>query len=427
MQEFLLINFLLIAILLILSAAFSSSETALFSLDKVLLSRLKKKKARQAESISSLLNNPRALLSTILIGNELVNTSIAVLFSTLLYKLLRDKLSLTQLSLISVFCGSFVLLVVGEITPKAIALRNPQKVALLVTPLIKFTSFLVYPFIWFVRNPLDRLLNFIIGRSNADSEKIDEAVFKSIVEAGRKEGIIEQSEKEMINRIFAFDDLVVSDVMTPRTEIFMLPVSFSYQQLVNEIKEKKFSRVPIFRDTADQIVGIIYAKDLLKKELEGEASNKFPGKLLNEALFIPPGKKVVDLFRQFKALRQHMAIVVDEYGGLQGLVTMEDLLEELFGEIRDEYDQHEIVSREISADKFHFSGRESLVNFCQLLNVGKPNISGRTVNGLFLALLGHLPQEGAKVSYSGWQLTALKVSGRRISLIEAAKLEGSKS
>ncbi len=425
MDVYEIIRLFLIGFLLLLSAGFSSSETALFSIDRVILSSLYKINPKVASSIEKLRNDPRSLLTTVLVGNELVNTSVAVLVSGAVYSFMKDKVSLAAIGGISVGIGTFILLVAGEITPKAIAIRYPAKVSAMVLPLIATAEKILFPVLWVIRGPVEKLLDRLIGKGTPKTAKeIDEAVFKSMVAAGEREGVIEETEREMIHKIFAFDDLVVSDVMTPRTEIFMLPVDITYEEAVKQISEKKFSRVPVYKDDEDNIIGILYAKALLKYHLSHKDVPSGIEEFLVEPLFVPAGKKVVDLFREFRAKRIQMAVVVDEYGGVLGIVTMEDLLEELFGEIRDEYDQREVTFKKLSDGVYVFSGRESFDDFCRVLKIDKPVISAKTVNGLFMSLLGHLPKEGEEVELQGWILKAEEVRGTRIYRIRAERKRG---
>ena len=339
------IKLVIIIILLLLSGFFSSSETAFFSLSKIRLRRRKIRKDSGFKYILQLLKAPGTFLTTVLIGNELVNISISVVAASLVYSLAKDLFSDRVLPFISMALTVPLLLLFGEIIPKTIAVKFPERVA-------RFNSYILYLFSTAIA-PLRYMLNaaakvfirlFVKDptKQPIDSLNMNEDIFKSMVDIGSREGTIEPGERELILRAFHLDDIYISRIMTPRESIVALPLNISEEEFMKIIETEKFSRYPVYEKSIDHISGFVHAKDLLR--LRGSASEKKRlaiRSILRKPTFVPSGRNALSAFLQFKKDKTHIGIVVDNHGKTAGIVAMEDILEELFGEIRDETDMED--------------------------------------------------------------------------------------
>ena len=313
---------------------FSSSEAALFGLGRLGLQRLKEAGHPRYPLIERLLNRPRQLIISLLIGNESVNVAISSLTSALFIGLWGDMAKWLVIPVVV-----FVVLLFGEVIPKSVAIRHPEKVAPLVAYSAERFVGLVRPLYWVVQKILDLTLKLARVSPAPSSVPLTEEDFKNLVEMSQREGALEESEKHLIHRVFAFGDQTVKNIMTSRAAVFALPISTKLGDAIEALREHRFSRVPVYRKNLDEIVGVLYAKDLLK--VRGQRRQGAEGGLRNflrRPYFVPLSKKLDELFREFQRQRIHLAVVVNEYGGMAGIITLEDLLEELFGEMVDELD-----------------------------------------------------------------------------------------
>lgn len=332
-----------IIVLLIFSGFFSSSETAFFSLSKVRLRRRKVRKATGFKHIVSILKAPSTFLTTVLIGNEIVNISISVVTATLVYDLAKDILSERFLPFSSMALTVPVLLLFGEIIPKTVAIRFPEKLALFSAYPLSLFSVAITP----IRHVLNSAAKVFIGlflkdptKQPLDSVTIDESIFRSMVDIGSREGTIEPDERDLIHRAFHLDDIPISNIMVPREGIVAVPQDISEDAFMEFIERKKFSRYPVYEKSLDRIVGFVHAKELLR--LKGSAQRKKPltiKSILRNPTFVSEGRNALSVFLQFQKRKTHIGIVVDDQGNTAGMVTLEDILEELFGEIMDETDR----------------------------------------------------------------------------------------
>ena len=313
---------------------FALSEASLFALGRLRLRKLKEEGDSRHPLIESLLSRPRRLIISLLIGNETVNIAISALTSALFIGLGGDRAK--WLAIPVVVMG---ILLVGEVLPKTLGVRHPEKIAPLVAyPVDRFVA-LVKPFHWIIRKVVD--LVFRLAGVNPEPTRLSltEEEFKELVETGQREGALEEGEKHLIHRVFKFSDQTVRNIMTPRAAVFALPLSTRLREAVEALRENRFSRVPFYEKSLDRVVGVLHAKELLRAW--GQRGREEGGlrPFLRKAHFVPLTKKLDVLFREFQKQRIHLAVVVDEYGKTAGIVTLEDLLEELFGEINDELDE----------------------------------------------------------------------------------------
>ena len=337
------IKLVAIITLLLLSGFFSSSETAFFSLSKVRLRRRKIRKGSRFKYIVNLLKAPSTFLTTVLIGNEIVNICISVVAAALVYSLTKDIISNQFLPFFSMAVTVPVLLLFGEIIPKTIAVKFPEKIA-------RFNS---YPLYFFSRAivPVRRVLNFAAKvfirvfvkdptKQPLDSVTIDEGIFKSMVDIGSREGTIEPGERDLIHKAFHLDDISISDIMIPRDRIVAVPLEISEEAFMTIIETKKFSRYPVFVKSVDHITGFVHAKDLLRLKSAVYRKKILTIKsILRKPTFVFEDRNALSVLLQFQKNKSHIGIVTDSQRKTVGMVTLEDILEELFGEIIDETDR----------------------------------------------------------------------------------------
>lgn len=321
----------LIGILLVFSAFFSASETALFSLSPVQLHNLKERRHKRAQQLTAALKLPRTILITILLGNELVNVTISVAGAALIAQAFAAS-ALTE-TLISICCITPLVLIFGEILPKNLALRYATHYAQFAIVPLRLFSTVVKPIrivlTWFA-NSLVRLL----GGEVSERPLIMEREYRRLVDIGRREGVLIEEERELIHNIFEFSEKVVASIMTPAEKILSLPTTMPYEEMLDKLKHRPFSRIPFYQDNRDNIVGILHVRDLFAFDhaRRGGGEQNLTSVLL-EPLFVMSDMKLEDLLKQFQQRRIHLAVVKDDDGPVLGIVTMDDVLEDLFGEI----------------------------------------------------------------------------------------------
>ncbi len=404
-------------ILLMISALSSLAESALLSVSRLRVKHLVMDKVSSAIVLEKLLEQPSRFLTVILFINNLVNIAAASLAAVL-----ATKIGLSHPVAISTGVVTFVILVFGEITPKSFALQHSERIALLAAIPVSFLCKVLYPIAHIfilIANFLNRLIG---GKSLKEGPFVTEEELKTLVSVGEEEGVIEEEEKEMIHSIFEFGDTVAREVMVPRTDMIVVESNASLNEVLDLMIKEGHSRVPVYEETVDNIIGIVYAKDLLAYFARGKLDVPLKD-LIKEVHYVPESKRISELLRELQKKRQHMAIVVDEYGGTAGLITMEDLLEEIVGEIFDEYDLEEIRIEPIDKKTIRVDGRVSLDEINELLNVKLPSEEIETIGGFVYDLLGKIPAAGEKVTYNDLIFKVEKVERRRISKILIEKKE----
>ena len=334
-----------IVVLVLFSGFFSSSETAFFSLNKIKLRRKKIRKAAGFKYIVGLLNVPGRFLTTVLIGNEIVNISISVVSAALVYSLAKDIFSTEVLPFLTMAVTVPVLLLFGEIIPKTIAVKFPETVARLNSYPLYLFSVVITP-VRFLMNKVVRIFVKIFVKDPSqhpvDSVNIDEDMFKSIVDMGSREGTIEKDERDLIHRAFRMDDIMISRIMTPRDRIAAIPLESSSETFMEIIEEEKNSRYPVYEKDIDHIVGFVHAKDLLRlRGLSRKKKSLSIRSILRKPAFILESRNALSVLLEFQKKKSHIGIVVNIQHQTTGIVTLEDILEELFGEIKDETDMEE--------------------------------------------------------------------------------------
>ncbi len=406
---------------LVLSAFFSSAETAFFSLTQSVISELKKAKDIRSRRIVHLMDQPKELLITILSGNALVNFSIAVLATHLALHLIELTGFPTTLGLaIEVLIVTGLILIFGEITPKIMALKYARTWALWTALPIDIVRRILLPLtksLGWISSGLSRALGVERQRLSISEDEI-----RTLVEVVEERGELEEDEKDMIQGIFEISETTVKEIMIPRVDMVCLPVTASIQDLIRMVKEKGHSRLPIYNENLDNIAGLIHAKDLLPHLENGDRRIDISG-LIRDTYFVPEGKKIDDLLRQFQREKSHMAIVVDEYGGTAGLVTLEDVLEEIVGEIQDEYDHETPLTERIDENTIMVDARINIGELNEFLedDTIPENEDYETLGGFIFSQIGDLPNPQETIDYGNLRFTVEEISGNRIGKIRIDK------
>jgi len=412
------IELLIIVVALILAALAASAETSLTSISRVRLRQLVEQKVPQAILIERLHKDPNGYLSTILIVNTvaiIVASSAATLLAINLY---HEKVAEWLVSLIL----SLLVLVLCEITPKTLALQRAERVALRMARLVAGATWVMRPIV-FVLTGVTRLLLLIIGgKAQVRGPFVTEEELKMLVSVGEEEGVLEEEEREMIHGIFEMGDMRVREVMVPRTDLVAIEVGQPVEKAVDLVTKHGHTRIPAYEGNLDHIVGVLYAKDLLRAVVRGDP--KTLREIARKPYFTPESNLVQDVLRDLRKNRVHMAIVVDEYGGTAGAVTIEDILEEIVGPIQDEYDVGEEDEIQfISPNEVVLDGRVSVDDVNELLKLDIQGEDYDTIGGYVLNQLGAAPKVGATLTLGSSELRVEAVQGTRIKKVRIRSRE----
>jgi len=406
---------IVLAVLLILSSLFSGSEVALFTMDSGQKADLAAAEDAASQRVTRLLNHPRTVLVTILIMNTIVNVGAAITAALMTHEIAEvNNWSPVVTLVIEVVVLTFVILVVSEITPKLVASRQPIAFAKRMSGILSLLHKLLLP----VSALLARSMAAFHGRFEGLNERISAEDLKTMAEIGEASGNLEQEEKDLIHSIVEFGETSVREIMVSRLDMVALNVNASIEEAVEIIRETSHSRLPLFVEHLDNILGIVYAKDLLRFQTEQPDDTTVDWtRLARPAIFVPLGKMLDDLLTDFQARRTHIAIVVDEYGGTAGLVTLEDVLEEIVGEIRDENDEEEqeMIDR-LGDDEFMVDARIDLDDLFEALEVDieTGEFDFETLGGLIFHLAREIPEEGDTFEHGPLRLTVGALENNRI-------------
>lgn len=420
-------QFILILVLTLLNAFFASAEMAIVSVNRNRIKMLADDGDKKASLLADLLEEPNKFLSTIQVGITLAGffssasaaTGISEVIGASLSQLgipYAQSISLVVITLLL----SYVTLVFGELVPKRIALQKSEQMAMLSVRPIVFVSKFAKPFVKLLSLSTNLLLR-VIGMSDTDlEEKVSREEIKSLVDAGEEYGVINQIEKEMINSIFDFDDKLAKEVMTPRTEVYMinsqLPLS------IEELLEENYSRIPVYEGDIDNIIGVLYLKDFLHEAYQVGFENVNLKKLLHRPYFVPECKNIDQLFKELQKSKKHLAVLIDEYGGFSGIVTIEDLIEEVMGDINDEYDEDEPFIRKIDNDTYIVNGLISIkeLNDKLHLNLDEETEDYDTLGGFLINQIDYIPSETEEcmVEYENLLFKVQCVKDKRIETVK---------
>ena len=375
-------------ILLVFSALFSSAETALTTVNKIKIKSLADDKVKGAATVYKLIDNPNKMLSAILIGNNIVNLYASSLVTTLATKLFGS-------SAVGIATGilTILILIFGEITPKTLATMYSEKMSFIYAPFINMLTIILTPVIFIINKMSEGLMFILHIDPSKKHSQMTESELRTIVDVSHQDGVIESEEKKMITNVFDLGDSLAKDIMVPRIDMAFASVDMTYDELISAFKSEQYSRLPVYSENRDNIVGIIYLKDLF---LFYDEKDKFDiHNFLRAPYFTYEYKKTSELLNEMRKESVAMVIVLDEYGATSGLITLEDLLEEIVGEIRDEYDEDEVdVIRKVGDNEYIALGSAKLDDINEALGLNLESDDYDSIAGHIINLLDHLPSKG---------------------------------
>lgn len=420
-------SFILIFVLVLVNAFFASAEMAIVSLNKTKINLLAQDGNKKAILIQNLIKEPSSFLATIQVGitfagffaSAAAATSISGSFAVILNDFNVPYSENIALILVTLFI-SYLTLVLGELLPKRIALQHAEKVAMSsVTPIIIISKF-TKPFVLVLSLSTNLILKLIGMKTVGIEEKVSREEIRSLIEVGEEQGAINEIERDMIDGIIEFDDKLAKEIMTPRTETSLLEVNDSIEDNINTILEQGFSRIPIYADDIDNIVGVLHIKDLFAKIISKGISSIQINEIMRKPYFVPETKNIDELFRDLQCSKNYLSVLIDEYGGFSGIVTIEDLIEEVMGDITDEYDQEEAEIQEIDKNNFIISGLLTIDDINDEFNLDLNSDSADTIAGLFMEYLGTVPKKGEhhELDLGSVTLKVLTLDDRRIEKLQ---------
>ena len=410
------IQLLILVLLLLMSAFFSSTETALTTVNKIRVRTLAENGDKQAEYVLKIIEDPSKMLSAILIGNNVVNLYASSLATVLATHIWGNKI-------VGIATGILTLLILifGEITPKTVATIQAERIAFRFAKIIYYIMTVLTPVIFVVNQLSFLVLKLLRVDVKAKGESITEDELRTIVEVSHEEGVIESEEKKMINNVFDFGDAVARDVMLPKVNMTFVDVDATYDELMEVFRSEKYTRYPVYEETTDNVIGVLNIKDIfLKGGEEGFSVRKY----LRKPLYTYEFKKVAELMREMRKAAISIVIVLDEYGSTVGLITLEDMLEEIVGDILDEYDEDEITIRAQKDNSLIIDGLAYLEDVEEELDADFGDTEFETLNGYLTNILGHIPADkdvDTSIKAIGYCFTILSIGNKTIGKVKVER------
>lgn len=403
--------------LFLASSVLAMAETAFTKMSRIRALSLEEEGNKKAGHLARMLEHPERTINSVLLMLLVFQFTAATLVGVLV----------EQAGALAVLLGTVLEVVIffvfAEVIPKTFAIQHTDRAALLVTPLLRFLT--RFAPLRVLTRGLIGLANVVLpGRGLREGPFVTEEEIRTMADVAADEEVIEREERKLIHSIFEFGDTVVREVMLPRPDMVAIEADASVEEGIKTAIDGGFSRIPAYEETTDDIIGLVYLKDLVAREREGEGKDSVRASL-RPAVFVPEQKRVAELLREMQTQQFHMAIVIDEYGGTAGLVTLEDLLEEIVGEITDEYDVEEPGVEHLPDGSLRVPGRTPIDDVSEELGVELPDTEWDTVGGLVFNLLGHVPEEGETVRFQGLEFHTERVQGRRIVSVRIARTQKS--
>jgi CBS domain containing-hemolysin-like protein len=406
----------LVLVLTAVAAFLAAAETSLTRMSRARAIHLAEEQRRGAAQLLRLVEQPARFLNLVLLLVLVVQVFATALFTSVLSRLVGGGLGVA----IAATVMTILTFIFAEVAPKTYAVQQTDRAALAVAPVVYVLTRLP------VLGPLTRLLigigNVVTpGKGLKSGPFVSEEEIRAMVDEAERGAVIEEEEREMIHSIFEFGDTILREVMTPRPDMVAVPVSTSLQEVLELILRSGYSRIPVYQDDIDNVVGLAYAKDVLRRLHDGQADKPLAD-ILRPAPIMPESMKAAECLREMRRRKSHMVIVIDEYGGTAGLVTIEDLLEEIVGEITDEYDQEDPNVEPLPDGDYRVNARLGIDEVNELLDVQLPSTEWDTIGGLLINLVGGVPREGQELEFQGLRLTAERVQGRRIGRVRIRRV-----
>lgn len=423
------VQLLFLALLILVNAFFASAEMAIVSVNKNKIKILAQEGKKKAKLLLQLYEEPNKFLSTIQVAITLAGFLASAVAATSMSDNIASFLSkynvpyATQIAVVLVtLVLSYITLVVGELYPKRMALQYSEKIAMFCVKPIIFISKCSKPFVWLLSKSVALLLRMTGIKDTNIEEQYSEEEIKSLLEVGQETGLIKETGKEMITSIFEFDDKLAYEVMTPRTDVYMININDNLADYVDELLEERYARIPVYEKDSDNIIGIMYMKDFIIEARKHGFENVDIRSLLRKPYFVPESKNIDDLFRELQETKVHIAVLIDEYGGFSGIVTIEDLIEEVMGNIDDEYDDNEAKLVKLDDNTYLIDGQYYIDDLNDELLLNLESEEHETIGGLVIDLLGEIPDEDDDqervVEFENCTFTIESVKDRRIDKVK---------
>ena len=416
------LEIILIIISIILSAFFSSSEAAFLSIQKTKLFHMVNRKQKGAEKVAKLLENKDKIISTIVVGNNIVNIAFAALLSSLLYKITE---SATLTTLLTTIIGTIILMIFGEVMPKALAVRMPEKLTVIYAKPLRALEIIFNPIVYILTLMIKVIDKNSTINTDDNNNSITEEELLTLIDIGEEEGSLEPQEAEMIENVFRFGDSQAQEIMTPRTEIISLSCESNVRIFKDIYAEHSHSRFPVYEGSEDNIIGIISTKDVLmgisKKRTDDETKIK---DLIRKPYFVPETKRNFEIFNEMRISGDKIAIIIDEYGGLSGVMTLKKLLEEVVGDFGEEGTKPEEELIEIDTNTFNIDGGMSIQDLNEEfedIDINIPDGDYETVAGFILQKLGKMPKPGDHFEYLNLIFEVKEMKGLKLEIVKVTK------
>ena len=425
------VQFIRLFVLILINAFFAAAEMAVVSVNKNKIKVLAQEGNKKAAAVQKLLEDSNSFLSTIQIAITLAgflsSAAAAVGLSDrmagLLIRIGIAESVATEVAVVVVtIILSYVTLVLGELYPKRLALQHSESIAMFVVRPINAIAFISKPFVWFLSASVNAVLKLTRQKVDMDDEEFSEDEVMSMLEVGRESGVLKEEGQKMINSIFEFDDKLAYEIMTPRTEVFSIDINDPMEEYIDQLMELRYSRIPVYDDDSDKIIGILNIKDYLIKAREEGFDNVDIASIIRKPFFVPETKNIDALFYELQKTRQQIAILIDEYGGFSGIVTMEDIVEEVMGDIDDEYDEEEPEIEKIDDHTYIVDGATDLDDLNEELGTDLESENSETIGGFIIDILGEIPDEDEDeervVEYENYVFRIESVKDRRIEKVK---------
>ncbi|WP_101773381.1 hemolysin family protein [Peptostreptococcus faecalis] len=418
---------LLLLVLTLINAFFAASEIAIVSVNKNKIQKLSEDGDKRAKLVEKLISEPTNFLSTIqvaitlagLFSSAIAAKELSAPFAKILESIgtpFSDTVSFVSITIILAFFN----LVFGELVPKRIALVKAEAMSLFVVRPIRFIGKISFPFVKLLSFSTSLVLRLFGINSENLEEDVSEEEIRSMLASAKKSGTFNETEHEMLEGVFEFNDILAHEIMTPRTDVCAIDIDEPLEESLKEIMEMKHSRIPVYEDSIDNIIGILYIKDFIKEAYKVGFNNVNVRSVLRDAFFIPESKNIDILFKELQSNRKHIAILVDEYGGFSGIVTMEDLVEEIMGNIQDEFDEEEIDFQKIDDLNYILSGSYEITDLNEEFELELSEEEHETISGFLINELGYIPKDGEKpfIKTDNAEFYVLRVSNHRIQKVK---------
>ena len=422
---------IVLIILILLNAYFAATEIAFISLNDAKIEKNAKEGNKKAKQILKMLKTPSKFLATIQIGITLAGflssafasdafaDKLAPILNNLIPSISLEVWRGISILLITIIL-SFFTLVFGELVPKRLAMKYYEKISYATIGVIRAISIITAPFVKLLTFSTN-IVSKLFGVGEAEEEVVTEEEIKMMIAEGEEKGTIERGEKQLLNNVFEFNDIIVSEIMTPRTDMYAIDINKNLREMLDEIDEFKYSRIPVYNESIDDIEGVLFVKDILKPLKDNEEIDI--RKIIREPYFIPESKDIDELFKEMQQNKVQMAIVIDEYGGTAGLITMEDIIEELVGNIFDEYDEEELDIKKIDENTYIVNGMITSYELKKIFYVELPEGDYETLSGYLLDKLGRIPEEDEHPVIEDENLTyrVEEIEDRRIKYVKVCR------